>query len=123
MEGPYFRDLAGNIQSLQIIGGCESEPQETEHLARMSRRCMRPDEFRYQGGWENNGLSLDLDAIKDFKTCNYHVGVMTYDEIRPIIEQLRGSKIIEISEFNPDNGYDDYEKNIIDDLLNLIIKK
>jgi arginase family enzyme len=121
MEGPYFKDLAGKVENLQIIGGCESEPQEIEHLARLSYRCMKPGEFRYRGNWENNGMSLDLDAIKDFKTCNYHVGVMMYDEIRPIIEQLRGSKIIEISEFNPDNGYGDYEKNIIDDLLRLAI--
>ncbi|MDR2268622.1 MAG: arginase family protein [Rickettsiales bacterium] len=121
MEGPYFKDLAGKIENLQIIGGYEAEPQEIEHLKRLSYSCMKPVEFQYHGDWKNNGLSLDLDAIKDFKACNYHVGVMTYDEIRPVVKKLRGSKIIEISEFNPDNGYDDYEKNIIGELLRTII--
>jgi arginase family enzyme len=123
MEGPYFQDLAGNIQSLQIIGGHEAEPQEIAHLDRLGYRCARPDDFQYRGDPQNNGLSLDLDAIADFKTCNYHVGIMQYEDIRPIVEKLRASKIIEISEFNPDNGYDDYEKEIINDLLQMIIKK
>jgi arginase family enzyme len=121
MEGPYFQKLTGNIASLQIIGGYEAEPQEITHLNHLGYKCEKPGGFRRRGDWHDNGLSLDLDAIKDFKACNYHVGQMRYEDIRPIISKLRKSKIIEISEFNPDNGYDDYEKEIIADILQVII--
>ncbi|MDR1071907.1 MAG: arginase family protein [Rickettsiales bacterium] len=121
MEGRYFQELAGNVASLQIIGGYEIEPQEIVLLNYLGYKCEKIADFKYRGDHGNNGLSLDLDAIKDFKTCNYHVGRMRYEDIRPIISELRNSKIIEISEFNPDNGYGDYEKNIINDLLRMVI--
>jgi arginase family enzyme len=122
MEGPYFKDLGGNVQNLQIIDGCEAEEAELKHLRELNYRLLRPDEFAYRGTAADNALSLDLDAIRDFKACNYHVGVMAYEEIKPIVEKLSDSRIIEISEFNPDNGYGDYEKRILHDLLETVIR-
>jgi len=121
LEGKYFEDLAGKIASLQLIGGHEAEDAELGHLAALGYKCRPPAEFEYRGAPENNGLSLDLDAIKDFRACNYHVGVLPYEDIRPIVEKLADSRIIEISEFDSDKGYRDYEKEIVRDLLKTVI--